>query len=322
MEKVTIDYNPDGSSIVTDARGNSHTISFTTQYDTVKPSNMNNSACSTCGAGVSYSYDANGFVARLTDFNGNVTTYQRNARGLETSRTEAHGTPEARTIATTWHDMWRLPLRVVEPERTTDFTYDGHGNLLRKTIAAKGQSRSWSYTYNAKGQILTIDGPRTDVKDVTKFCYDGKTGYLQSVTNALGHITSLSKYDNAGRLLSLKLANGLTIALVYDLRGRLTKLTAGAKVTAYAYDRAGNLTRITNPDGSYLAYTYDDAHRLNKVSDALGNYITYVLDGNSNITTAKVYETKAGLVKNVFHGLRCAQPAFRYNRCHEPDNRP
>ena len=32
-------------------------------------------------------------------------------------------------------------------------------------------SRTWTYTYNSSGQVLTINGPRTDVSDVTTYTY-------------------------------------------------------------------------------------------------------------------------------------------------------
>ena len=50
----------------------------------------------------------------------------------------------------------------------------------------------------------------------------------------------------------------------------------------YAYDAAGQLTRVTSPDGSYLQYPYDAAHRLTQINDDLGNRIVYTFDNNGN----------------------------------------
>ncbi|OPD89894.1 hypothetical protein AO966_04270, partial [Pseudomonas aeruginosa] len=55
------------------------------------------------------------------DSRGNLTTYQYNARGLETSRTEAAGTAQARTITTDWHPTLFLPVQVSEPGRITRY---------------------------------------------------------------------------------------------------------------------------------------------------------------------------------------------------------
>ena len=62
----------------------------------------------------------------------NITTYDD--LGRETSRTEAHNTPQARTIQTEWHDTLSLKTKVIEPERTTVYTYDEQGRLTSTTV--------------------------------------------------------------------------------------------------------------------------------------------------------------------------------------------
>ena len=42
-----------------------------------------------------------------------------------------------------------------------------------------------AYTYDANGRIKTIDGPRTDVSDVTTYTYDPITGHLTAITQPL-----------------------------------------------------------------------------------------------------------------------------------------
>lgn len=52
-------------------------------------------------------------------------------------------------------------------------------------------------SYNAYGQVTSIDGPRTDVASLTY--YECNTGYgcgqLKTATNALGHTTTYDSYD-------------------------------------------------------------------------------------------------------------------------------
>lgn len=129
---VDIVYNADGSSTVTNTFGDVQTFHFEVVHGVVKTSQVEGDLCNGCGGG-SYkniTYDANGFIASTTDFDDNVTTYVHDARGLETSRTEAVGTPEERTITTTWHAVFRLPLTITEPGKITTFTYDSQGRLL------------------------------------------------------------------------------------------------------------------------------------------------------------------------------------------------
>ena len=286
---TTLAYNSSGKTDVTDARGNTHTYTFASFFDATKPLYLTGTPVQTSG-GSQFSYDANGFLASRKDWNGNVTTYVHDARGNETSRTEASGTSLARVIATSWHATFHLPLQIVEPNRTTQLSYDGSGNLLTKTVTAGSLTRSWSYTYNGYGQVLTAKDPKGNV---TTYTYDAKGGPA-SITDALGHVTKYTSYDLNGRLLSMTDPNGLVTVLTYDKIGRLTSKTAGAEKTAYAYDAVGNLTQLTRPDGSYFAFTYDAARRLTTIRDALGNTIVYTLDAAGNRTQIRVYDpTKA-----------------------------
>jgi RHS repeat-associated protein len=286
VEKVTLTYG-DGTTKVTDARNYVHSYNFSTQFDVVKPAAVTG-PCLTCAA-KAYGYDANGFTSSRTDRNGKLTTYVHNARGLETSRTEASGTLQARTITTQWHYTFHLPTKITEPNRVTTLTYDAKGNLLTRTVAADTQTRTWTYTYNSRGQVLSVDGPRTDVADLTTFTYDVQ-GNLATITNALGHVTRIASYDANGQPLTLQDPNGLTTTLAYDARGRLVSSTAGTETTLYQYDAAGNLIKIADPAGATLAYTYDAAHRLTGVRDALGNRIAWTLDKQGNRIGEKAYD--------------------------------
>ena len=133
-ERVDIVYNTDGTTTVTDVQGQNHTYTFENMFSALRTGNISGGACATCGGNAqTITYDANGFVASRIDFNGNVTNFTRDSRGLELTRTEAFGTPEQRTITTTWHPDFRLPTGIVEPNKTTTFTYDANGKLLSRT---------------------------------------------------------------------------------------------------------------------------------------------------------------------------------------------
>ena len=173
--------------------------------------------------------------------------------------------------------------RAIE-QATTDAT--GSAGVSATPI---GTPRIWVWTYDQYGQVLTADGPRTDVTDVAIYTYHpisdpdlGKRGNLATITNALGHVTQITAYDANGRPLTVVDPNGLTTSLSYDPRGRMTGKTVGAETTSYQYDGVGQLTLLTLPNGASLGYTYDGAHRLTGIHDGLGNTITYTLDAMGN----------------------------------------
>ncbi|MGQ0591808.1 MAG: RHS repeat domain-containing protein, partial [Gammaproteobacteria bacterium] len=62
----------------------------------------------------------------------------------------------------------------------------------------------------------TVDGPRTDVSDMTRFAYDAR-GDLVSITDALGHRTEITAHDAHGRPVAIREPNGTVTALTYSM---------------------------------------------------------------------------------------------------------
>ena len=308
--------------------------------------------CGGCGEPfAAVQYDSAGYFSRATDFNGNSTTYvYDDSRGLETSRTEALGTSAQRTVTTVPDAQLRKPaLRTVSntsgDETRSAWQYNARGQTIaqcqidpndpvaaaytcsRDSAPPTGAAvRRWTYRYCESddiaagtcplpGLLVSSDGPRTDVADVTSYAYYDTTdasgcgvpagqcharGDLKSVTNALGQVTSYIAYDALGHAVRIKDANGTTIDFAYQARGWLASRTVRANAdgtpnsaldasTTIGYDAAGNITRVTQPDGTYLQYGYDAAHRLTDVYDSatpsnylLGDHIQYTLDAAGN----------------------------------------
>ena len=260
-------------------------------------------ATALCGAMTSsVDYDYNNFVSKRIDNVGNVTTYVHDARGLETSRTEGFGTADARTITTEWHPTLTLPTRIVRPGQLDERTYDANGRMLSRTLtdtqtqsvpySTQGNTRTWTYTYHPTfGLVASIDGPRTDVPDITTYSYDAK-GDVQSITNALGQVTTVLARDTRGLPTQIRDANNTVTAFAWDPRGRLSRTTvlhaSGDAITVYQYDKAGLLTRVTLPNGQFLIYTYDTAQRLVAITNNLGERIRYTSRGHTPCNSSEL----------------------------------
>jgi len=263
-------------------------------------------------------YDANGNRSWSPDFNqiGTNSGFDL-TRNLEIWRIEAYGMPSARTITTQWSPNFRLPTVISvyaggyqsanpggTPLRTTAFSYDGSGSLLTKTVTdttvTPNVSRTWTYTYNSFGRMLTVKGPRTDVNSTTTYTYyTCTTGYqcgeLHTVTDAVGNVTTYNTYNANGQPLTITDPNGVVTTLTYDGRQRLTSRQVGSETTSFSYHPTGLLKKVTLPDSSYIQYSYDGAHRLTQISDGAGNSIQYTLDAMGNRTAEKVYDPSSVL---------------------------
>jgi RHS repeat-associated protein len=314
VELYTFNYGAGGATTtVADAAGSTRVFSFTKVFGRAAGTGIQRSCagCSTVNSPLTP--DANGNVSSKTDFNGRVTNYTFDlSRNLETSRTEAYGTPGARTIGTAWHSTFRLPTSITEPNRTTSFTHDANGNVLTRTVTdtsvTPNVSRTWTYTFNAFGQVLTEDGPRTDVTDLTTYTYyTCMTGYqcgqLYTITNAAGQVTTYNSYNAHGQPTQITDSNGLVTTLGYDMRQRLTDRCtggtlpgcSGGELTQLTYWPTGLLKRVTNPDASYIEYSYDAAHRLIQIQDGALNKIVYTLDAMGNRTAENTYDPSNAL---------------------------
>jgi YD repeat-containing protein len=178
-------------------------------------------------------------------------------------------------------------------------TTDEDGSLgFAAAPEASVPARVQTWTYNQYGQVLTAKGPRTDVNDTTTYTYYTDTVYagtdpyahghnigdLWTMTNAVGQVTTYTKYNKSGQLLEMVDPNNVVTTNTYDLRQRLTSVTVGGQMTVYDYWPTGLLKKITQPDGSFLSYEYDAAHRQTAVQDNFGNRIDYTLDNAGNRT--------------------------------------
>lgn len=245
-----------GTKTVVDALGVSRTYTHSNVLGVAKLTGITQPAASGTGTVTeSYTYDVNGNRTSKRDFKNQRTCYVYDlTRNLEMHRVEGFAagiscpsnlatyTPTAgtrqRKISTQWHPTYRLPTQIDEPGKRTTFTHDANGNVLTKTEldTATSESRTWTYTYNSFGQVLTADGPRTDVSDVTTYTYYTCTtgfqcGQVETITNALGHVTTYNTYNAHGQPLTITDPNGVVTTLTYDLRQRLTSRTVGAEQT-------------------------------------------------------------------------------------------
>lgn len=307
-------------TVITDPLGTVRNMYFKEVGGVLRVDRVEGGICSECGSSAKNTYDSAGNFASKLDFRGFLTKYQYSSRNLETVRTEGltstgATTANTRTTTTQWHPSFRLPTQIDEGTRSTVFSYDSGGNVLTKTVTdtsvSPAVSRTWTYSYSGYGQVLSEDGPRTDVNDVTTYSYyvcshGNECGQLETIANPLGHVIRYLTYNAAGQPLTIQDANGEITTLTYDSRQHLRSKTKGTEVTTFDYWPTGLLKKVTAPDGSGISYAYDDAHRLTEIADGLGNRAVYTLDAAGNHLKEDVYDSSNALSRThtkVFNAL-------------------
>ncbi len=236
---------------MTEQSGNIYTI-FHSEVQNLLKSHQIKGEPSCGGYKSTVRYDDNGFLSSKTDNNGNVTSYTNNSRGLEESSIEAEGSNVERSFQTSWHTKFDLPTKIIEPHKSTQFTYDSQGRLtaVEETDTQTEVSRTIAFTYDTEELLSTIDGPRADVSDNTVYSYENYN--LVSISNTFGQTTLFANHDSHGNPLEITFANGLRNILTYDALGRITTVVSGEEATSYEYDPTGLLTKIIFPNNYSL----------------------------------------------------------------------
>jgi RHS repeat-associated protein len=234
------------------------------------------------GAVSRFGYDERGALVETVDAAGHRRTYDRDARGLVRRAADARG----QATAFRYDAFGRLAERVEPDGTSTEYTFDIEGRLLRASRAGQA-AETWSY--DAEGNITAHTDAAGAVtryevgpfdKLVARIGPDGgRTGYtydtelrLAQVTDPTGLVWSYT-YDPAGRTVSETDFNGRTLsyvhdaaghvvervngagqttALVYDAAGSVVERRAGDRITRFAYDGEGRLTRAVGPDAELL----------------------------------------------------------------------
>ncbi len=335
QEKFTLAYGSPavGQTTVTDPAGMQNVMTFATNLGVMNlTANVNQSD----GLSLTQAFDTNNNLTCRKDEAGHVTTYTYNSTNQKLSMTEGQGgdcsnppssvtsTSAARTVSYQYlSPTLDLPILITTPSvypgqnktTTIQYTDPNHPNLptiitqAGFTPSGAPVSRSVALSYNTHGQVSSIDGPRTDVNDVTTLVYNDCTigygcGQLSRVTNALGHVTTYDSYDANGRLLQMTDPNGLKTAYTYDARGRvktvtLIPLSGTSAQWQYSYTVWGDVSQVIDPDGVVLNYGYDAAHYLRTITDAAGNQIRYAYDLKGNRTQDYTYDPSGNLTRSV-----------------------
>jgi YD repeat-containing protein len=136
-------------------------------------------------------------------------------------------------------------------QRITDFAYNSNGTLASQTQRANSNGtpdaandRTTTYAYYLRGGLKTIDGPRTDVTDVTTY---GET------TDA-----TYGGYHRSGQPASVVDAANQTTTFLYSPYGPTVQVTdRDGRVTKSRYDDRDNLVQSVDPAGRHTTSTYD-----------------------------------------------------------------
>ncbi len=153
-----------------------------------------------------------------------------------------------------------------------------------------GADAAWKASAGDYGMLLAQAGGAFTLaeKDGLLLSFDAN-GRLQSVAEPNGNQLALTYTGD--QLTGIRHSSGLDLALEYDARGRLSRLTDHAgQVTSYEYDAAGeHLARVVGPGNVTTAYAYEPAaggvrdHALTSVTFPDGTHQLFSYDARGRL---------------------------------------
>ncbi|OUS03834.1 hypothetical protein A9Q81_06815 [Gammaproteobacteria bacterium 42_54_T18] len=154
---------------------------------------------------------------------------------------------------------------------------DGNG-----AITSNEGLGTYNSTYDSQNRLLTgFDGALYPVE----YQYD-KNGRLVKGSDGLGNMRDYN-YDPSGLLESeslITIKDGKVVVAdktsrIFDDVARMTSITDASEATTnLEYDEAGNLVKVTSPDGYIVNFTYNAMNRQTHAYDEEGNVVERVLD--------------------------------------------
>jgi len=221
-----------------------------------------------------FTYDNVGDVLTQTDPSGTVTAYAYDHLGRRTSMTV--DSPNG-----------GLNLQ-------TRYAYDKAGNLTQKTDPAGGVTR---YVYDADNRLhYTLDAEN----GLTETDYDANGRVTQQIVYAARQTTMTTTTAANGTVTNtmgaiVTSAADQTTLTSYDIDGRKVMVQVDPNgqnlTTQYAYDNAGNVTRVTDPAGNVTRTVYDTANRAVFVIDPAGVVTQTAYDKDGRVRTVTTYAT-------------------------------
>jgi RHS repeat-associated protein len=164
----------------------------------------------------------------------------------------------------------------------TSYGYDTAGNLTSVTPPAP--ARKTSYTYDSLSRISTV----TDGNGVQlKYDYD-KLDRVVLISQVGGPGLQSYGYDGNGNRVYCQ-TDTATIRTTFRPRNLIAKSVRDdgvnpAITVSYGYDKADNLTSLTDPSGT-TTYGYDAANRLTSQLDPFGQATTFGYDNADHRTS-------------------------------------
>jgi len=334
-QRLSIDY-PDLESVysgdivqstLTNSRGEQSIYTWQRPIGHTRPQLLSSSgvACNSCPqTGFDYTYDDAGrLLNRTHNKNGSAQginnlrlVYDENGRVIERWSSDTHS-KETLLERVEYDGLALQPSRrftpSVNPDALQETQFARNENGLLVSVINKGFTpevddngtttgfspidRTTLYEYD-QGRLVSIDGPRKDVQDISRFSWDGQN---RMITMALpdSPLIRVTGFDDMGRANQFVRGAATPIAVSYNEANQIESITQLGRSLQMRYDAEGQLIGVVNRVGREMTLLYDDTGNLISVEQAGGNRLTHTYDNEGNIIEQSLMDRYGEMIRSV-----------------------
>jgi RHS repeat-associated protein len=237
------------------------------------------------GRHVSYSYDAAGNLATVTDLRGGVTSYTYDSA----HRLLTDVDPNGHTVATnTYGSDGSIATQTDALGNMTSYARSSdYATGATTLVVTDPRGNHWGQTFTPEGRLASTTDPLNNTAHYTD---DGNgtspsAGNPVSYTDPAGN-TVAYQYDGRSNLTQTTLPGSITTSATYNVgHDVLTSTNGRGATTSYSYDGNGNPTLITQPGGGTINLAYNAQGQLNGVTNQASKTTTQGYDSAGNLTS-------------------------------------
>jgi len=196
--------------------------------------------------------------------------------------------PEEPMVRSTVYTLDGLPLEVTE---------SGFAPVNSEASVFEKIERTVRFSYQS-GRLESVDGPRDDVEDITRFSYD-RLGRLHKVHRPNGRVVTVSEYDSSGRPVEYRSAGESPYRLTWSDHNNIAGIEHLGNRVEYRYDAEGRLTGVVDPDGRFVSVDYDDAGRLIELVDDQQRKMSFDRDSENRHIATDTVDAAGRVIENL-----------------------
>ncbi len=255
---------------------------------------------------VVYQYDQQGRLAevRRTNMAGRdqlVERYEYNNTSLQPARIYRPSVNlNGERVTEIERDENNLPLKITERGWSPWIALPGETGHRSGSAAALDYipiERVISFSYEQR-KLIAIDGPRTDIDDITRLEWDDNNR-LVGIKRPASPMMKLTSFDAAGRPNELVIGSASAYHITYDGRGNIAAINHRGNNISFEYDAEGRTISYSDAQGRVTRIDRDLAGRSIGIIDSFGRYIKTDWDSESRLKSQSQFGIDGSLLYSI-----------------------